>query len=311
MTRKNDRSRLACAASTWSVVRFRRALRRYAVRPMRSMTSVPSMNGAPRIAPTPISSPSAVLVKTIATTGMSVSGVAVPNAARMLPVAPWLNLSLMPSHSTPFVTASAPTRINAQAPTMRATSSRGLTPPSRGVLAVGDGCGRWTHAPADRLDERVEQEHDREDHDDARQRAREEDAWIAGARDEALAKLPLGGVAEDERHDQRRERVFHLPQPIPDEAEHDRDGHVQQRVVQRVRADDRDDDDERRDDRVGHAHDHRQDRDEEQTEDEGDEMPDVDARDESPHEVLVLDEEERTGLKAPDEEAGHDDRRGR
>jgi hypothetical protein len=40
------------------------------------------------MAPTPISSASGVFVKTIAMIGMSVSGVAVPNAARTLPVAP-------------------------------------------------------------------------------------------------------------------------------------------------------------------------------------------------------------------------------
>ena len=55
--------------------------------PMSSITSVPSMNGAPRIAPTPMSSESAVFVKRIATIGIKVSGVAVPSAARMLPVA--------------------------------------------------------------------------------------------------------------------------------------------------------------------------------------------------------------------------------
>jgi len=76
------------------------------------------MNGAPRIAPTPISSESVVLVKRIAMTGMSVSGVAVPNAARMLPVAPSVMLSLRPSHSTPLVNHSAPTRIRTNAPTM-------------------------------------------------------------------------------------------------------------------------------------------------------------------------------------------------
>ena len=84
------------------------------------------MNGAPRIAPTPISSESAVFVKRIATTGMSVSGVAVPSAARMLPVAPSLMRSFSPSHSTPLVKTSAPTRIRTNAATISAMSM-GLT----------------------------------------------------------------------------------------------------------------------------------------------------------------------------------------
>src|SRR5438128_2392386 len=251
---------------------------------MRSMTSVPSMNGAPRIAPTPISSPSAVFVNTIATMGMSVSGVAVPNAARMLPVAPWLSFSLTPSHSTPFVKTSAPARIRAKAPTISATS-RALTPPSCRVLALGGRRRRRAQSAADRLRERVEQEHDREDHDDAREWAREEDPRVARAGDEALAKLPLGRVAEHERDHERRERVLHLPEPVADEPEHDGDGDVEERVVQRVRADDRDDDDERRDDRVGHAHDHREHGHQEQAQQEREEVPHVDARDEAPHEV--------------------------
>jgi len=81
------------------------------------------MKGAPRIAPTPISSASGVFVNRIATMGMSVSGVAVPSAARMLPVAPSLMRSLMPSHSIPFVKTSAPARIRTKAPTISARSS--------------------------------------------------------------------------------------------------------------------------------------------------------------------------------------------
>src|SRR5207245_11404080 len=162
---------------------------------------------APRIVSTPLSAPSAVFVHTIARMGMSVSGVAVPNAARRLPVAPWVSFSLTPSHSTPFVKTSAPARIRAKAPTISATS-RALTPPSCGVLALGGRRRRRAQSAADRLRERVQQEHDREDHDDARERAREEDPRVARARDEALAKLPLGRVAEHARYHARRGRAL-------------------------------------------------------------------------------------------------------
>ena len=46
------------------------------------------MKGAPRIAPMPMSSDASVPVKRMAMIGMSVSGRAVPTAARMLPTAP-------------------------------------------------------------------------------------------------------------------------------------------------------------------------------------------------------------------------------
>ena len=50
----------------------------------------------------------------IATIGISVSGIAVPTAARMLPVAPSPRSSLLPAHSTAFVKTSAPARITAK-----------------------------------------------------------------------------------------------------------------------------------------------------------------------------------------------------
>ena len=53
-----------------------------------TMAMVASMNGAPRIAPMPMSSEAAVPVKTMAMIGMRVSGRAVPTAARTLPTAP-------------------------------------------------------------------------------------------------------------------------------------------------------------------------------------------------------------------------------
>ena len=66
------------------------------------------MNGAPRIAPTPISSECACVENTIATIGIIVSGSAVPTAARTDPTAPSLRPSFRPNHSMPFVNSSAP-----------------------------------------------------------------------------------------------------------------------------------------------------------------------------------------------------------
>jgi hypothetical protein len=69
------------------------------------------MNGAPRIAPSPISSPWALLPRKMAIIGMIVSGIAVPTAAKMLPVAVSASPSLRPSHSMPFVNTSQLSRM--------------------------------------------------------------------------------------------------------------------------------------------------------------------------------------------------------
>ncbi len=81
--------------------------------PTSAIASVASRNGAPMIAPIATSSdPSPPPM--IATTGISVSGIAVPTAARMLPVAPSPMSSRWPSHSTAFVKTSAPARMTAK-----------------------------------------------------------------------------------------------------------------------------------------------------------------------------------------------------
>src|SRR5438034_405305 len=153
-----------------------------------------------------------------------------------------------------------------------------------------------------------EDEDERTEHQEGGERAVEEVERAAVARDQRLAQLALRRVAEHERDDQRRQWVLQLPQPVANEAEDDRDEDVEHAVVQRVRPDDRDDDDERRDDRVWHAHDHREQRYREQTQDERHQMAQVDAGDEPPHEILVLNEEDGTGREAPDEKSGHHDR---
>ncbi len=56
--------------------------------PVTNIARLDSMNGAPRIAPMPISSADAPLLKRMAMIGTSVSGSAVPTAARTLPTAP-------------------------------------------------------------------------------------------------------------------------------------------------------------------------------------------------------------------------------
>ena len=64
-----------------------------------TIASVVSMNGAPRIAPTPMSSPAAC-PDAIAMIGRSVSGSAVPTAASTEPTAPSDRPKPSPTHST-------------------------------------------------------------------------------------------------------------------------------------------------------------------------------------------------------------------
>ena len=94
--------------------------------PTRPIAIVASRNGAPMIAPTATSSaPSAP--PTIATIGMSVSGIAVPTAARIEPTAPSPRFNRWPIHSMAFVKRRAPARITANEMRRR---MRGGTPAS-------------------------------------------------------------------------------------------------------------------------------------------------------------------------------------
>ncbi len=107
----------------------RRASRRKARTPMpvTNMASVESMNGAPRMAPTPTSLVEAPpSPKPIAMIGIIVSGRAVPTAARTEPTAPWASSSLRPNHSMPLVNSSAPTRMTTNA---IARTTRSISPP--------------------------------------------------------------------------------------------------------------------------------------------------------------------------------------
>src|SRR3954447_3697207 len=86
--------------------------------PVTNIASVESMNGAPRIAPTPMAcaaSELSVPANRIAMSGIMVSGRAVPTAASTLPTAPSARLSLCPNHSIPFVKSSAAIRMTTSA----------------------------------------------------------------------------------------------------------------------------------------------------------------------------------------------------
>ncbi len=73
------------------------------------------MNGAPRMAPTPMSCEPVVWVKRMAMTGIRVSGNAVPTAASTLPTAPSPSSKRRPNHSMPLVNSSAESRMRARA----------------------------------------------------------------------------------------------------------------------------------------------------------------------------------------------------
>ena len=85
--------------------------------PVTNMASVESMNGAPRIAPTPTSFDDSPVANRIAMIGIIVSGRAVPTAASTDPTAPSASSSLRPNHSMPLVNSSAPMRMTTKAMT--------------------------------------------------------------------------------------------------------------------------------------------------------------------------------------------------
>jgi hypothetical protein len=98
------------------VVRRPERLKIQMAKPVTNMARVASMNGAPRMAPTPTASPwpPAPPPNTTATIGISVSGMAVPTAAKTLPTTPSLTFSFSPSHSTALVNSSAQMRMIAR-----------------------------------------------------------------------------------------------------------------------------------------------------------------------------------------------------
>src|SRR5919112_5297964 len=120
---ENPTSLPTVATSTRSLVPWSLRRRKKSVEtPTTNMARVASMNGAPSIAPIPISAPSsdASPVRTgsrMATMAIMLSGKAVPTAARRLPTAPWRIPSLPPSISTAFVKNAAPSRIAISAAT--------------------------------------------------------------------------------------------------------------------------------------------------------------------------------------------------
>ena len=90
--------------------------------PVTNMASVDSMNGAPRMAPTPTSWDPSAVANTIAMIGMSVSGRAVPTAASTDPTAPSPRPSLRPIHSMPLVKSSAANRMTTRLTSRTRTS---------------------------------------------------------------------------------------------------------------------------------------------------------------------------------------------
>ena len=122
--RKNTMSRLAVLLSITRSVPFSLRPRKPKMpAPTTNMASVARRKGAPRIAPTPIS-PAAELAlsparaaPTRATTGIMVSGRAVPTAASTLPTAPDPRFSRSPSISIALVNRKAAPSIAARATT--------------------------------------------------------------------------------------------------------------------------------------------------------------------------------------------------
>src|SRR3954452_8694098 len=157
--------------------------------PVTNIASVESMNGAPRIAPTPtslVASPPPP--NTIAMIGIIVSGRAVPTAARTDPTAPSASSSFRPNHSMPLVKSSAPMRMttNAAARISRSTSA---------LEALGEGDAQADH---------------------------EEDE----GGDRSHRRLAAPGVADEGGGDPRRRGADDDDEPEPDERRRPQGGEV-------------------------------------------------------------------------------------
>ncbi len=108
--RKGWRRRALASAGTNNEEACGVFLRMSAIIPIRLKTTVPSMNGAPRTAPMPISWLRASLRTSSATIAIMLSGKEEPIAAITAPAALRVKLSFTPSHSTALVNASLATR---------------------------------------------------------------------------------------------------------------------------------------------------------------------------------------------------------
>ena len=159
-------------------------------------------------------------------------------------------------------------------------------------------------------DQRPEQQDERQRRDRADEPVRPEHAQVAAGADHRQAERVLGAIAEHQRERERRERDADLLEHVADDAEQQHQPDVEHRVLDRVRADRARHDDHRRDGGERNAQDGGEDRHRGQHDHQPDDVAEIHRRDEAPHEVLVLDEQQRSGVESPDHQAAQQDRRG-
>ena len=147
--------------------------------------------------------------------------------------------------------------------------------------------------------ERPAQEHERERDDRSDERFDQKIVEVAAGQQHRLPERRLGHVAQHEREHERRERILELLEHVADDAEHHHHHDVEHVVVDRVRADRADHDDHGRDDRERDAQDRRPPGHRRQHDDEADDVAEVHRGDEAPHELLLLDEQQRTRAAGP------------
>src|SRR5260221_2083691 len=165
------------------------------------------------------------------------------------------------------------------------------------------------HAGEGGADERPEEQHERERGDRADQAVRPEHAPVPARADHRQAKRILGAAAEHERERERRERDADLLEYVADDAEEKHQPYVEHGVLYRVGADRAGRPAHRRDRRERHAQDGGEERHRGEHEDEADHVAEIHRGDQSPDEALVLDEQERPRVQAPQRQAAEQDRR--
>src|SRR5262245_36265517 len=161
------------------------------------------------------------------------------------------------------------------------------------------------------LDQRPEQGDEAERHDRTDEPVGEEDAEASLRGQQRLPEGLLGLVAEHDRQHEGRERIVALLQDVSDHAENQHHDHVERRIMDAVGPDGAEHQYDRCDDAEGNAQDRGKQRHASQYDQQSDDIAEIHRGDQTPDELLLLDEQQRTRLQAPDQEAPEQHRRGR
>ena len=174
---------------------------------------------------------------------------------------------------------------------------------------VAAGANRAANPRRARRKQRPNQQNQRQRRDRSDQAIGPEHAHIPARSDHRQAERVLAAIAQHQREREWRQRYADLLEHIADDTEQQHEPDVEHGVLDGIGADGAGDDDHRRDSGERNAQDRGKDRHRGQHDDESDDIAEIHRSDETPDEILVLDEQQRTGIEPPDHQAAQQDRR--